>query len=84
MIRLDELEAWCATVAAKLKNPTYDDKRLALDALDVHVKLYPASHTPRWEIDASMPLNRVPATDQSERYCAKNLKTCFQPSTACS
>ncbi len=54
--QLDNVENWCRQVAANLGDFTYEQKRQALTALDVRVKLYRADHTPRYEITASLPL----------------------------
>ena len=56
--RLEDLAIWCRTVAANLGNLTYEEKRLALTALQIKVKLYPEGHDPRFEITAAIPLNR--------------------------
>ena len=52
--RLDDLEAWCRNVAANLQEMTYDQKRLALDALSVTAKLWSRDHAPRYEIAAEI------------------------------
>lgn len=54
--RIGELDAWVANVAANLDALTYDEKRLALDALNVQVKLWPTDHDPRYEVSAFVPL----------------------------
>lgn len=54
--RLAELETWCSTVAANLGQLSYDQRRLALDALGVGVKVWKPDHTPRFQIEASIPL----------------------------
>lgn len=54
--RLADLEGWCRDVAAKVGTLDYAQRRLALDALGVSVKLYRRGHTPRFEITASIPL----------------------------
>lgn len=53
--RLDELEGWCRDVAANLGDLSYEQKRLALTALGVEVKVWRADHSPRFEIRASIP-----------------------------
>ncbi len=55
--RLDSLEAWCMDVAARLRGFTYQEKRLALDALGVAVRVYDTSHDPRYVIEAHIPLD---------------------------
>jgi site-specific DNA recombinase len=54
--RLDGLASWCETVAANLTGVTYQEKRDALLALGVQVRLYRSDHEPRYEITASIPL----------------------------
>ena len=54
--RLGELTAWCQNVSRKLDTLTYDEKRLALDALGVTVKVWAKGHNPRWEAQGSIPL----------------------------
>ena len=62
--RLQSLEAWAETVAANLGTLTYDEKRLALDALGVKVRTYRIGTVdetgkpyPRWvvSIDPRLP-----------------------------
>ncbi len=55
--RLADIERWCRDVAVRLGELTYDQKRLALDALGVAVKLYEDGHSPRYEITASIPFD---------------------------
>ncbi len=55
--QLGSLTEWCRMVAAKLGQLTYEEKRLALEALGVQVVVYRADHDPRWEITASIPLD---------------------------
>ncbi len=56
--QLDELTAWCHTVATNLESLTYDERRLALRALDVRVRLWERVHEPRYEIRASIDPDR--------------------------
>jgi site-specific DNA recombinase len=53
--RLIELTTWCRTVAANLDALTYDERRMALEALGVQVQVWPSDHTPRYAITASIP-----------------------------
>ena len=48
--RLTDLEAWCRTVATNVTELSYQEKRLALEALGVKVRLWPCSQNPRFEI----------------------------------
>ena len=58
--RLDDLNAWCRTVALNLDGATYALKRLALDALGVMVRVWQESHIPHYEI--AMTLDIVETT----------------------
>jgi site-specific DNA recombinase len=53
--QLAGVEEWCRRVAANLDAMTYAEKRLALEALGVGVKLYRKDHAPRWVITAAIP-----------------------------
>jgi site-specific DNA recombinase len=59
--RMGDVAAWCRTVAANLETLTYAEKRLALDALGVRVRLWRKGHEPRYEITANVPLEAAPA-----------------------
>lgn len=48
--RLTELTAACQLVASNLNNLTYEQKRLAVQAFDVQVKVYKDNHEPRYEV----------------------------------
>jgi site-specific DNA recombinase len=60
--QLDDLKAYCGRVASNLDNLSYDVRRAILDALDVRVKLYNSSHSPRFEINASLPVDEIVST----------------------
>jgi site-specific DNA recombinase len=51
--RIRDLEHWCETAGRRLDGFTYDQKRLALDAFAIEVRLWRADHSPRFEITAS-------------------------------
>jgi site-specific DNA recombinase len=55
--RMADLEAWCRSVASQLGNLTYDQKRMALDALGVRVIVWRSDHSPRYRIEANIPLD---------------------------
>ncbi len=66
------LQQWSQTVATNLAETTYEQKRLILSMLGVRVTLYLASHKPRWQIDAAIPLDRaksMPIADRSASAC---------------
>jgi site-specific DNA recombinase len=48
--RLADVVGWCERVAANLPRLTYAQKRDALTALDVKVRVWRTDHTPRWEV----------------------------------
>ena len=55
--RLESFEAWCGRVSATLESLTFEQRRLALDALGVQARVYRGDHDPRYVITASMPLD---------------------------
>jgi site-specific DNA recombinase len=63
--RLDEFERWCATVAADLGSASYDEKRRALDLLNVRVRVWRTGHDPRYEVSASVGLASAAAASSS-------------------
>lgn len=63
---LTQLEQWCRTVATNLHRFTYDDKRLALDALQVQARVWKKDHTPRYDISA-FPLGNTIVSIPSSR-----------------
>jgi site-specific DNA recombinase len=65
--RLGDIEAWCRNVASRLGTLTYEQKRLALDALDIRVLVWRPGHRPRYEI-----LGRIPLGAGSSRDCVHN------------
>ena len=54
--RLTDLEACCRHVAGRLGELTYEQKRDALTALGVNVRVYPKDHDSRYTIILSLPL----------------------------
>jgi site-specific DNA recombinase len=64
--RIEDLQHWCRRVAANLAALTYQEKRLALDALGVAARVWRTGHDPRYKIRASIPLDREdPVTPQA-------------------
>ena len=57
--RIADVRAWCNRVAKNIDRLTFAEKRDALVALDVRVKLWRADHEPRYEITASSPPGSV-------------------------
>lgn len=45
------IEGWCRIVGANLAHLTYNERRLALEALGVSVKLFPRGHSTRYIIE---------------------------------
>jgi site-specific DNA recombinase len=67
--RIDEIQRWCGHVAARLGSLTFQERRLALEALGVEVRVWQRDHDPRWEVRANLPLeptepivSRIPST----------------------
>ncbi|HSH83245.1 MAG TPA: hypothetical protein VLA19_32325 [Herpetosiphonaceae bacterium] len=54
--RLDSLQSWCANVAARLRSFSYEEKRMAIEALGVRALVYRQDHVPRFIIEANIPL----------------------------
>ena len=48
--RLDDLDYWCRVQAENLAGLTYEEKRLALLALNVEARVWRVGHDPRYEI----------------------------------
>ncbi len=57
--QLVAVQDWCHSLAAKLGRLTYQEKRIALDALNVQVRIFVKDHSPRYVITASIPLEEV-------------------------
>lgn len=54
--RLADLESWCRQVAGRVDTLTYEQRRLALEALGVEVRVFPKGHDPRYCITLALPL----------------------------
>jgi hypothetical protein len=54
--RIRDVQAWCATVASRLGSFTYAEKRDALLALGVQVRVWRKGSAERWVIDLGIPL----------------------------
>jgi site-specific DNA recombinase len=54
--RLQDLEYWCSVQARNLEELTYEQKRLALHAMNLTVKVWATSHSPRYEIQVELPV----------------------------
>ena len=64
--RLGDLEAWCRSVATKVDALTYEQKRLALDALGVEARVWRPDHTPRYAVTVALPLEPAPADSDGD------------------
>ncbi|CAN5521637.1 hypothetical protein BH23CHL2_BH23CHL2_07770 [soil metagenome] len=54
---LDSLSGWCETIASRIDDLSYDEKRMALTALGVEARVFSSKHDgPRWEISARIPV----------------------------
>ncbi len=47
---LDSIETWCRNVAVNLRELSYDDKRIALNAMGLQARVWGTDHTPRYEV----------------------------------
>ena len=65
--RLADLQRWCQRVSTRLGELTYEQKRLALEALGVEVRVWKADHEPRYVITAQLDLESLPKTDPGEQ-----------------
>jgi hypothetical protein len=54
--QLAELRDWCAELAGRVQRLTYAEKRIAMDAFNVQVEVYPRDHETPWELVARVPL----------------------------
>ena len=54
--QLGDVQSWCRDIAGRLGTLTYEQKRLALEALGVQVQVWRSDHDPRYMITASIPL----------------------------
>lgn len=61
--RLADLQQWCKRVSTRLITLTYEQKRLALEALGVGIKVWKADHDPRYIITAHLDLDALPVAD---------------------
>jgi site-specific DNA recombinase len=52
--QLADLEIWCSKVAASIGDLTYEQKRLALNALGVGVRVWKQDHEPRYDVTLSL------------------------------
>jgi site-specific DNA recombinase len=55
--RMKEVQSWCHAVASRLGELTYEQKRLALEALGVQAKVWPTDHPHRYQIETHIPLD---------------------------
>jgi site-specific DNA recombinase len=65
--RLSDLDAWCRDIAANIDDMTYDQKRLALHAFEVKVRVWSrADRNPPWEITGN-PFIHTTSSSSSNR-----------------
>lgn len=65
--RLTDLEAWCRNVAANLGAMGYAERRTAIEALGVEVRVWATDHTPRHEISMRLDVLGEEATVSGPR-----------------
>ena len=63
--RLSDLQHWCKRVSTRLADLTYDQKRLALEALGVEIRVWKADHEPRYIITAEVNLEELRESDRA-------------------
>jgi site-specific DNA recombinase len=59
---LDNLARWCTTVANRVDDLDWEQRRIALNALAFSVKVFPKNHDPRYVITADIDLQPVSNT----------------------
>ena len=64
--QLGGIQAWCRAVAKRVDNLGYDDRRLALTALGVKVRIYRSGGEKRWEIEAQIGKNTFLRTERAD------------------
>jgi len=65
MDSLDQLYTYCAAVSENIVDATFDDKVLALDALDVHITGNGGSEPQDWHLVGSIPVGGVGVVSNS-------------------
>ena len=65
--QVDSIQDWCASVAQNVAALTYEEKRLALTALGIQVRIWPSGYSPRYEITTRIPLGDSPFESSSSR-----------------
>jgi site-specific DNA recombinase len=69
--QLLELETWCGSVAAKLAGFSYEQRRTALLALRIEVRVWRQGHEPRYEVIAQ-PDPNTPILTTSSGACSSS------------
>jgi site-specific DNA recombinase len=59
---LDNLARWCATVSDRVDDLSWDQRRVALTALNFSVAVYPKNHDPRYVITADIDVQTLSTT----------------------
>jgi site-specific DNA recombinase len=62
---VSQIVQWCSRVASRLDELTYQQKRMALEALGVKVKLYRHNHDPRYVIEANVRIDNSPVAPEN-------------------
>jgi site-specific DNA recombinase len=63
--RVAEMELWCRSVGRRLGLLSYDERRLALQALNVRAYVWRADHSPYFEIEIGLPLDDGDPPDEA-------------------
>lgn len=64
-VTLDGFNEWSATIANRIEQLSFKEKRMVLDALGVYVVVYRSEHNPRYEIFADIDPAVVSSTSGS-------------------
>jgi len=67
--RLKNVTDWCLHVASRLREFSFEEKRLALEALQAEVRVYRSGHEPRAELIAKIPLQGEVCVSLSSAGC---------------
>jgi site-specific DNA recombinase len=56
---ITQLASWCKTIGTRVDDMSWAEKRVTLDALGVHITLFPHTKNPRFVITADLPIEPV-------------------------
>jgi site-specific DNA recombinase len=70
-VTLDGFNEWSATIANRIEQLSFKEKRMVLDALGVYAVVYRSEHDPRYEIFADIDPSVVSSTNDDIYPCAR-------------